>query len=272
MNNNPIGFFDSGLGGLTCIPPLLKKMPEQKIIYYGDTARTPYGSKDPKTIITFAKEIISFLIRKRAKLIVIACNTVSAVALSELRKEFSEFPIIGIISPAVNEIINNCDEKNNIGIIGTRATVNTSAYKKKIHKKNPFLNIFEHSCPAFVPLIEEGIVKNEIMDLTIKYYLDGFIERNKIDTLVLGCTHYPFIKKSIEKFYKGIKMINPSEEVLVSILDELKDKDLFAEKKSSAALSKIGHEFYASDLSENFTNMLDVIFREENFTVSFLSP
>jgi glutamate racemase len=270
MDDNPIGFFDSGLGGLTCIPPLLKKLPEQKIIYYGDTARTPYGSKDPKTIIAFAREIISFLVREQAKLIVIACNTVSAVALRELRKEFSEVPIIGIISPAVNEIVNNCDEKNNIGIIGTRATIAASAYKKKIHAKNPSLNIFEHSCPAFVPLIEEGIVSNKIMDLTIKYYLDDFIEKNKIDTLVLGCTHYPFIKKNIKKFYKDIKMINPSEEVLVSILDQLEKNNLSAGKEAHA--SKTKHEFYASDLSENFNNMLNLIFKEENFTVKFLTP
>ena len=135
MNNNPIGFFDSGLDGLTCIPPLLKKLPTERVIYYGDTARTPYGSKDPKTIINFAKEIVSFLIKKKAKLIVIACNTVSAVALSELRKEFQNTPIIGIISPTVNEIINTCNVKNNIGIIGTRATINTSAYKKKFTVK-----------------------------------------------------------------------------------------------------------------------------------------
>lgn len=266
MKNKPIGFFDSGLGGLTCVAHMLKKMSNEKVIYYGDTSRTPYGSKDPKTIITFATEIVEFLTKKDVKMVVIACNSVSAIALDHLRAKFSNIPIIGIISPVCRLVSKVCNDSNNIGIIGTKATIKSHSYLNKINSYKEGLNIFELATPAFVPLIEEGIYDNEIMDLTIKHYLDGFIKPNKIDTLILGCTHYPFLEKSIRKFYPNLNIIDPSKEIVDTIEYTLNRLELVSPSLGHR------HEFYASDLSENFTLMLNNIFKTEHFTAEFALP
>jgi glutamate racemase len=263
MDNRPIGFFDSGLGGLTCIPYLMEALPLERIIYFGDTARTPYGSKAVRTIQNFSFEITDFLVTENVKMIVIACNTVSATCLTELRERHPDIPILGIISPAARSVARTCGTDNHIGIIGTKATVRSGAYRDKILKYNPALDICETACPTFVPLIEEGIIQNEIMDLSIRYYLDHFIAYNQIDTLVLGCTHYPLIRKNITKLYPQLSIVDPSEEVLVSITQTLKDGNLRADAQAGE------HTFYASDLSENFVEMINRIFRNTGFTVTF---
>ena len=265
MDNRPIGFFDSGLGGLTCIPHVMKSLPNERIVYFGDTARTPYGSKAVHTIRNFSIQISDFLAQNDVKMIVIACNTVSATCLDVLRERHPEIPILGIISPASKTIASTCDDTNNIGIIGTKATIESEAYKNKIHKFNPTLNIYETACPALVPLIEEGIIQNEIMDLTIKYYLDHFISYNKIDTLVLGCTHYPLVKQNISKLYPEIRVVNPSAEMFTSINVTLNDMNLYADEPTAENI------FYASDLSENFISMINRIFSDTGYTVAFKS-
>jgi glutamate racemase len=264
MDNRPIGFFDSGLGGLTCIPYLMNSLPNERIVYFGDTARTPYGSKATGTIRHFAFEITDFLASEGVKMIVIACNTVSATCLNELRERHPDIPVLGIISPAARTVAANCGEKNRIGIIGTKVTIGSGAYRAKISGLAPNLDINEVSCPIFVPLIEEGIVDNEIMDLSIRHYLDGFISGCGIDTLVLGCTHYPLIKDNISRIYPGLDIIDPSMEVITSIDSRLAELGLHA-----GADSPSGHVFYASDLSENFVNMIDRIFKGTGFTVAF---
>lgn len=257
MDNRPIGFFDSGLGGLTCIPYLAKKLPDEKIIYFGDTARTPYGSKATSTIKRFSMEIADFLIQSDVKMIVIACNTVSATCLDDLKKKFPQTPILGIIEPAAESIARTCTEKNNIGIIGTKVTINSGAYRTLIETYSNIAKIYEKACPVFVPLIEEGIIDNKIMDLTIRYYLDDFVKDNKIDTIVLGCTHYPLIENNIRNIYPGIKIINPSS----IIVDDI--HKILAKKNMLAVNSDFENIFYASDLSENFLNMIDSIFENE---------
>lgn len=258
MDNRPIGFFDSGLGGLTCIPYLMKALPDEKIIYFGDTARTPYGSKATTTIRNFSLEIADFLVKNNVKMIVIACNTVSATCLEDLQHKFPQIPILGIIDPAAKKVGETCTEDNNIGIIGTKVTIASKAYETCINKYNDKLNIYEVPCPAFVPLIEEGIIENDIMDLTIKYYMDDFVVGNKLDTVILGCTHYPLIKKNIEKLYPELEIINPSSIIVGKIEKVLEEKDMFAEN------SGFQNVFYASDLSENFINMIDHIFENES--------
>lgn len=258
MDNRPIGFFDSGLGGLTCIPYLMKKLPDEKIIYFGDTARTPYGSKAITTIRNFSVEIADFLIRSDVKMIVIACNTVSATCLEELQRRFPGTPILGIIEPTACRIAQNCDTGNHIGIIGTKVTIASKAYELCIRKYNDSLNIYEAPCPAFVPLIEEGIIENDIMNLTIKYYMDDFVHDNHLDTVILGCTHYPLIKKNIERIYPGLDIINPSSIIVNNIEQVLAEKNMFAEN------SQVENVFYASDLSENFIRMIDHIFENES--------
>lgn len=258
MDNRPIGFFDSGLGGLTCIPYLMKKLPDEKIIYFGDTARTPYGSKATTTIRSFSLEIADFLVKNDVKMIVIACNTVSATCLEDLQHRFPQIPILGIIDPAAKKVGETCTEENNIGIIGTKVTIASKAYETCIDKYNDKLNIYEVPCPAFVPLIEEGIIENDIMDLTIKYYMDDFVNDNKLDTVILGCTHYPLIKNNIERLYPELEIINPSSIIVGNIEKILEERDMFADN------SDFQNVFYASDLSENFINMIDHIFENES--------
>ncbi|HZK87552.1 MAG TPA: glutamate racemase [Anaerovoracaceae bacterium] len=265
MNNRPIGFFDSGLGGLTCIPHLMKALPEEKIIYFGDTARTPYGSKAVSTIKSFSIEIADFLVKQDVKMIVIACNTVSATSLEDLKQRFPQLPIIGIIEPATVKTAALSDNYNKIGIIGTKVTIKSGIYEKLIKKLNPEQKIFSVACPAFVPLIEEGIINHDIMNLTIKYYLEDFIKNNNIDTLVLGCTHYPLIRKNIEKIYPDLKIIDPSEIVISTIVEQLVAKNLVADEPNYENV------FYASDLSENFMNMIDRIFENSKVKVKFKS-
>ncbi len=267
MDNRPIGFFDSGLGGLTSIPHLMNTLPEEKVIYYGDTARTPYGSKAVTTIRRFSGEIADFLMKSNVKMIVIACNTVSATCLGELRQRFPEVPIVGIITPAAQEVVNRCTPDSRIGIIGTKVTIASHAYKSFIEELKPELKIFETACPAFVPLIEEGIIDHEIMDMTIHYYMDDFIKENRIDTVILGCTHYPLIQENLQRIYPGIKIINPSSIVVGQIDRILTARDMHAKG------SDFTNVFYASDLSENFVNMIDYIFADvdEDKKVKFMN-
>lgn len=263
MDNRPIGFFDSGLGGLTCIPNLMKMLPKEKIIYFGDTARTPYGSKATSTIRSFSRQIADFLVKNDVKMIVIACNTVSATCLSDLQQRYPSIPVVGIIQPAAEKIAKSCSTMNKIGIIGTKVTIQSGAYKELIRSLNDELDIYETPCPAFVPLIEEGIIQNDIMDLTIKYYMDDFILENRLDTVVLGCTHYPLIRSNIKRLYPSLRIINPSEEIVHSIIRILTERDMLAGDFDFENI------FYASDLSENFVNMIDRIFHDEEIKVKF---
>lgn len=263
MDNRPIGFFDSGLGGLTCVPHLMKRLPDEKIVYFGDTARTPYGSKAITTIRTFSRQITDFLVKKNVKMIVIACNTVSATCLLDLRERHPRIPILGIIEPAASKVARICGGMNRIGVIGTKVTVTSHTYKKMIETLNPGLEIFETACPAFVPLIEEGIINSDIMDLTIRHYMSDFILENRLDTLVLGCTHYPLIRHHIERMYPNLHIIDPSAEIVDSLEEVLAREDMLADK------SELENVFYASDLSDNFMGMIDRIFDDTDVKVKF---
>lgn len=267
MDNRPIGFFDSGLGGLTSIPHLMQRLPEERVIYFGDTARTPYGSKAVTTIRSFSREIADFLVKSNVKMIVIACNTVSATCLGELRQRFPQIPIVGIITPAAQAVVSSCTPESRIGIIGTKVTIASHAYKSFIEELKPELSIYETACPAFVPLIEEGIIRNDIMDMTIRYYMDDFVKENALDTVVLGCTHYPLIQENISRIYPGLSIINPSSIVVGQIERILTARDMHAMD------SDFTNVFYASDLSENFINMIDYIFADvdEDKKVKFMN-
>lgn len=263
MDNRPIGFFDSGLGGLTTIPYLADCLPEERIIYFGDTARTPYGSKAISTIQKFSLQIAEFLVKHDVKMIVIACNTVSSTCLELLQERFPGVPIQGIIQPAAQKVINTCGEDNRISVIGTKATIGSHAYRNIIRTFRPNLAVFEKATPTFAPLIEEGFLNDDIMHLMIHYYMDDFLLENRIDTLVLGCTHYPLIRASIERIHPELKIIDPSEEVVNSIEYVLKEKQMLARG------SEVTNTFYASDLSENFVNMIDRIFQDTDVKVKF---
>lgn len=257
MDNRPIGVFDSGLGGLTCIPNLFRELPEEKVIYFGDTARTPYGSKAISTVKTYTNQIADFLASKDVKMMVIACNTISATCLPQLRQRFPKIPILGIIQPAAERIAMTCSDEQNVGIIATKVTIASGVYTDSIHELHPGLQVHTKATPAFVPLIEEGIIENEIMDLTIRYYMDDFVRDNKLDTLVLGCTHYPLIRKNIMRIYPQLKIVNPSYEIVARIKEVLTKENLLASNNDRENI------FYASDLSENFVNMIQNILKTE---------
>ncbi len=257
MDNRAIGFFDSGLGGLTCIPNLFSQIPNERVIYFGDTARTPYGSKAVSTIKHYANQIADFLYTKDVKMMVIACNTITSTCLADLKARFPDIPIVGIIHPAAEKIARVCDEKSRIGVIATKVTIASGDYEREIKNQNPHLKVFTKAAPAFVPLIEEGIIDSEIMDLTIKYYLDDFIGENRIDTLVLGCTHYPIIRENIMRLYPKLRIVNPSYEIIARIKEILEKEDILAGENDRENV------YYASDLSENFVNMIQKILETE---------
>lgn len=258
MDNRAIGVFDSGVGGLTCIPHLLAELPEERIIYFGDTARTPYGSKAMSTIKKHTNEIADFLVSQDVKMLIIACNTITCICLDDLRKRFPDIPIVGIVEPAAHKVAAICDESNNVGIIATKATISSGLYQDLIHKYNHEVNVFGKTTPMFVPLIEEGIIEDPIMDLIIKRYLDDFISENKIDTLILGCTHYPIIRRRIVNLYPQLNIVNPSFEIATTVKDILKENDMLAENNDRKNI------FYASDLSGNFSHMIKEIIEMEH--------
>ena len=252
MDNRAIGFFDSGLGGLTSVPVLKRALPNEKVLYFGDTARTPYGSKSPETVCKFSAQIVDYLVSKNVKLIVIACNTVTAMALDMLRERHLDVPIVGVIDPTARRVA--ADNTLNVGIIGTKVTIESGVYAERIHEHNPEIITYSLSCPAFVPLIDEGIIDNEIMDLTIKYYMDDFVKDNRIDSLILGCTHYPLIAPNINRLYPELRLYNSSAEVIRDVVEILTERDILAEEND------FPDRFYASDLSENFIRMTDTLF------------
>lgn len=256
MDNRPIGFFDSGLGGLTSIPVLQEMLPNETVIYYGDTARTPYGSKSPETVKEFSKQIVEYLISKDVKMIVIACNTATAMALDELREMYPDIPILGVIEPTARKVVSEGCKK--VGIIATKVTINSGVYEEKIHQFDEQVETHSLACPAFVPLIEEGIIDNEIMDLTIKYYMDDFVKSNDFDSLILGCTHYPLIAKNLNRIYPDLKLYNSSAEVISKV------KEILTKRDALATARERQDRFYASDLSENFIRMTERLFEGQN--------
>lgn len=258
MDERPIGFFDSGVGGVTCIPHIIRMLPKESIIFYGDTARTPYGSKSPETIRQFSLQVGDFLVNNGVKMIVCACNTVSSTALDTLRDAFPYIPVVGCIGPTARQVVRDTTGSDRIGIMATKATVNSRAYVDKILSLNGSLNVHQIACPAIVPLIEEGIINNEIMDLTIRYYLDDFMRENSINTLVLGCTHYPLIADNIARLYPGVRMFSSSEEVATAVRMELESRGMLAEEPGREST------LYASDLSENFVNMISRILGKDS--------
>ncbi len=251
MDNRPVGFFDSGIGGLTSIAYVMQSLPQERIIFFGDTARAPYGSKSAETIRHFAFQIARFLTDHNVKMIVIACNTVSAICLEELREAFPEIPIIGAISPTVRVAARCCRKGAHVGVIATSVTVKSGAYEKKLRKLRPDLSVKSVACPAFVPLIEEGIIDHEIMRQTIRYYLDGFLKENAITDLVLGCTHYPLIGGQISSLYPHLRLISSSEEAAGAVERELKKRNMLSEVRSG------NHVFAASDVSDAFLRMVE---------------
>ena len=191
----PIGVFDSGVGGLTVVREITRQLPHENIVYFGDTARVPYGSKSKSNIIRFSEQIIRFLKTKQVKAIVIACNTASALALDAVRDEF-DIPIIGVIVPGARAAV-EATANGEIGVVGTDATVKSGTYTKVIHQMDPNIHVREKACPLFVPLVEEGFKEHVVTEEVIEYYLES-LKHTEIDAMILGCTHYPlYVPRSV---------------------------------------------------------------------------
>ncbi|MFC1709338.1 glutamate racemase [Candidatus Omnitrophota bacterium] len=244
--NRSIGVFDSGVGGLTVVRELFKKLPNERIIYFGDTARVPYGIKSKSTIIRFSLENILFLLKQNVKMIVVACNTSSSIALPILKRHF-KIPIVGVIVPGVKEAVFSNKNKR-IGVIGTKATIGSGAYQKEIKKLDSQVRIFVRSCPLLVPLAEENWLNEESTEDIVKKYLAPF-KKAKVDTLILGCTHYPLLKNSIQNFMgRRVSLIDSSEQVALETKHILARAGMLANKRRKNSKNII----YVSDESESF--------------------
>ncbi|MBQ9030201.1 MAG: glutamate racemase [Parasporobacterium sp.] len=201
LRNLPIGVFDSGVGGLTVAREIFRNLPNEKIIYYGDTARVPYGNKSRETIIRYSRQITQFLLSKNVKAIVIACNTATSLAIDAV-KEMTDLPVIGVIEPGARAAV-SATASGRIGIIGTSATVTSGLYEKCIRDLLPDARVFSKACPLFVHLVEEGMIDDSVTVEMIHRYLDDMIESDRIDTLILGCTHYPLLRSVIAREIGG---------------------------------------------------------------------
>jgi len=248
MNNKQaIGIFDSGMGGLTVVKEVITNLPNEKIIYFGDTARVPYGPKSKETIIRFSIENILFLLKNNVKLIIVACNTASSAALADIEKNF-KVPIMGVIKPGVKEAIRISKNKR-IGIIGTKTTIKSMAYEHQIKKLGYNIKVFSQACPLFVPLVEEGWLKTKITRQIAENYLLPLKKKN-IDTIVLGCTHYPLLKPVIQEVLGSkVKLIDSAKQVANEAKQILKSQGLLASVKGN---KQENINFYVSDEPDNF--------------------
>lgn len=240
--SNSIGIFDSGIGGLTVVKEVRRLLPSENIIYLGDTARVPYGIRSAETITKYSFECAEFLIKKGIKLLVVACNTVSAVSLYEIKKIVS-IPAVGVIEPGAKAAAGFTRNKK-IGVIGTEATIKSSAYKKAINTFDSDIEVFGLPCPLFVPLVEEGLTEGDIARLIAKQYLGTFRD-SEADTLVLGCTHYPLLKDVIQEVMGNVKLIDSATETAKVVRDILKGQESM--DKEGGRL-----KFYVTDSPERF--------------------
>lgn len=252
-----VGVFDSGVGGLTVAREIMRQLPNERIIYFGDTARVPYGSKSRETITRYSRQIIHFLQAKGVKAIVVACNTASALALEQLRPELT-LPVIEVITPGA-KVAAETTSNGKIGVIGTEATIGSQLYTTMIHRYNREAVVIDKPCPLFVPLVEEGWLKDPITFEVAKRYLASFQESD-IDTLILGCTHYPLLRSTIrevmEDMGKKVNLVNPAYETAYGLKEMLADLDL----ENNVPMAKESmYQFYVSDTAEKFKNFANSI-------------
>lgn len=246
MNDNrPIGVFDSGIGGLTVVHALFERLPNESIVYFGDTARVPYGSKSPRIVQRFAMQDAMFLLQQDVKLIVVACHTASSLAMDILIKNVN-VPILGVVTPGIKGALKSTNN-NRVGIIGTKATVSSQTYEKRIHDIAPDVTVYSKACPLFVPLAEEGWLDHPVTQSVAQIYLNP-LKNKAVDTLILGCTHYPLLKSLIrQEMGEGVTIIDSAEETARSVEEALISQILVAGNES-----EIKHQFYVSDIPYQF--------------------
>ena len=247
----PIGIFDSGVGGLTVLKELFKLLPYEDVVYFGDVGRTPYGGRSKEIITKFTGQDVAFLVDQKVKLIVCACNTASSVALDEVSKNYS-VEMIGVIEPGARSAVEKTG-KGVIGVIGTNATISSNAYARVIHDIDPKIKVFSLACPLFVPLAEEGYINKEATHLIARDYLQTMHDV-KVDTLVLGCTHYPLLKDVIQDVMGDkVALIDSGEETARVAYARLMESSLFNPQASQSPSRQGEHKYFVSDVPEKFT-------------------
>ncbi|RJR31401.1 glutamate racemase [Candidatus Parcubacteria bacterium] len=267
-----IGIFDSGIGGLSVAKKIYEKLPQYQTIYFGDTARTPYGNRSQELIYRFTEQAVDFLFKQGCELIIIACNTASAEALRKIQQEFlpKNYPdkkVLGVIRPVAEAVAENKKSKR-VGVVGTRGTINSGSYVREIKSFNPGIEIFQQSAPLLVPLIEEGFIKRRETKMILKSYLRP-LKLQKIDTLVLGCTHYPFLHKQFKEVMgKSCKVLDTPEIVADKLTDYLSRHPEIESKLKKGN----SHKFLVTDVTEKFKeNAQNWLGREINLEVARLA-
>lgn len=257
--NAPIGVFDSGVGGLTVVREIMRQIPNEKIVYFGDTARVPYGSKSKDTVTRFSRQIVRFLQTQEVKAIVIACNTASAYALEELEKEV-DIPIIGVVKPGA-KVAAETTKNGKVGVIATEGTISSGIYSSYIKEIKHETKVIGKACPLFVPLIEEGLWEDPVTDEIARRYLTEFTQQDKdIDTLILGCTHYPLIRSTLGRIAgENVTLVNPAYETARELKALLQAKDLLNDKE--LGLGDNRYQFYVSDKADKFQNFANSIIK-----------
>ena len=249
-----VGVFDSGVGGLTVVREISRQLPHENIVYFGDTARVPYGSKSQNTIIRFSEQIIRFLQTKQVKAIVIACNTASALALEAVKDQF-DIPVIGVVVPGARAAV-EATSNQIVGIVGTDATVKSGVYTKIIVEMGGNTTVVEKACPLFVPLVEEGFKEHKVTKEIIEYYL-GPMKTTGIDTMILGCTHYPLLRSKIRDFLgDDIQIVNPAYETAMDLKKLLSERDM---ENDGSTEEHSHYEFYVSDAADKFRQFANTV-------------
>lgn len=251
----PIGVFDSGVGGLTVVREIMRQIPNERIVYFGDTARVPYGSKSKETIIRFSRQIIRFLETKNIKALVFACNTASALALEEIQPEL-DIPVIGVLKPGA-KVAAEVTQNGKIGVIATESTIASQLYTKVINSHNPRAQVLGKACPLFVPLVEEGWLKDPVTIEVANRYLEPLLESG-IDTLIMGCTHYPLLRSTLgEIMGDKVNLVNPAYETARELKIMLSEAGLDNDGRETAEGNI--HQFYVSDAADKFKNFANSI-------------
>ena len=254
---SPIGVFDSGIGGLTVVREIMHQLPNEKIVYFGDTARVPYGNKSQDTVTRFSRQIVRFLQTHDVKTIVIACNTVSAYSLDILEKEVN-IPMIGVVKPGA-KVAAETTKNGKVGVIATEATIGSKIYSRYIEKLRPDVTIWGKACPLFVPLVEEGLLEDPVTDEIARRYLSQLIDLD-IDTLILGCTHYPIIRQTIGKIMgEGVNLVNPAYETTRELKELLSLKGLLNDEEQGLGSNQ--YQFYVSDTTDKFIRFANSIIK-----------
>lgn len=248
--NAPVGVFDSGVGGLTVAREIMRQIPEERIIYFGDTARVPYGSKSKDTVLRYSRQIIRFLRTQGVKAIVIACNTASAYALDTVAAE-ADIPIIGVINAGARTAV-GATRNGRIGVIGTEGTIGSGIYTDVMKRMRPDIEVTGKPCPLFVPLVEEGLLHDSVTDEIASRYLSE-LKGRYIDTMVLGCTHYPLLRSTLRRLMgEDVTLVNPAYETAIELKALLKERGLNRDPQAPFEGEK--YRFFVSDLAEKFTD------------------